>query len=361
MIGNIRNTLLFVLLVAGAYAQKPDTTLTIKAVAGLQYDLPRFAVRPGMRVTLNIDNYDDMAHNLVLTRPGARQRVVTAALNLGDQATKLHYVPRSPDVLAYTLEIEPGKSETIAFTAPDQQGVYPYVCTFPGHGFVMYGAMYVTRNPQSLPPLDKDPNVAANRKEGTARHEGHQASDHPYELKLPAHYRTFMPDCGPAAIAVGLPPAAGPGQSYCWDAGTCRLRYAWSGGFVDMSEQWEAKGMKLTHPVGDIYYRDSGGFPFRINNQPPQNVQFLGYRLVNRYPEFHYSVDGFDIRESIKPAAKGRGLVRQFRLNGPVKPVSFLCKSGDGARWIPSAGTIKNGLLNLPSGTKSFTITLLAE
>ena len=37
--------------------------------------------------------------------------------------------------------------------------------------------------------------------------------------------RTFMPGSSPAAIAVALPG----GHAYCWDAGNCRLRYAWQG------------------------------------------------------------------------------------------------------------------------------------
>ena len=38
-----------------------------------------------------------------------------------------------------------------------------------------------------------------------------------------------MPDASPASIAVALDDT----NSLCWDAGTCRLRYAWTGGFID--------------------------------------------------------------------------------------------------------------------------------
>jgi hypothetical protein len=64
-------------------------------------------------------------------------------------------------------------------------------------------------------------------------------------------YRMFMPGASPAAIAVALP-----GQdSLCWDAGQCRFRYAWSGGFVDNQvllegqRQWagETAGADLVH------------------------------------------------------------------------------------------------------------------
>ncbi len=44
-----------------------DTTLTIRAVSGLQYDVVRFAVKPGTRVKIILRNADDMALYLVRT------------------------------------------------------------------------------------------------------------------------------------------------------------------------------------------------------------------------------------------------------------------------------------------------------
>src|SRR5690606_37325037 len=92
-----------------------DTTLTIKAIEGLKFDVSRIVVRPGTRINLTLDNYDDMAHNLVVTLPGSRLRVVNTALGLGAQAMKLNYVPRTPDVVAHTAVVEPGNSEKISF------------------------------------------------------------------------------------------------------------------------------------------------------------------------------------------------------------------------------------------------------
>ncbi|WP_128544003.1 plastocyanin/azurin family copper-binding protein [Larkinella soli] len=344
-------------LLSSVAALAQDTTLTIRAIEGLKFDVPRFVVRPGTRVHLTVDNYDDMAHNFVLTMPGARLRVVNTALNLSDQAVKLNYVPRTPDVVAHTAVVEPGKAEKISFVV-QQEGVYPYVCTYPGHGYVMYGALYVTRRPGSVPPLEKDPNIAANRSENGDAHAGHNQPAHPYEPTFPTLYRTFMPDCGPAGIAVGLPG----NQSYCWDAGACRLRYAWSGGFVDMTDQWDGNGRKPTHVIGDVYFRDKAGFPIRFSNTivEPQ-VKFKGYRLVNRYPEFRYIANGIEVRELIKPLEKGRGLVRQFSLGPVAGPVYFVCKPGDGVKYRPSVGKIEGGLMRLPTGTKQFTITMIAE
>ena len=333
-----------------------DTTLTIKAIEGLKFDVPRFVVRPGTRINLTLDNYDDMAHNLVVTLPGSRLRVVNTALGLGAQAMKLNYVPRTPDVVAHTAVVEPGNSEKISFIL-EQEGIYSYVCTYPGHGLVMYGAIYVTRKPASVPALDKDPNVAGNRKDEMAGH-AHHMPDHPYELKYPAIYRTFMPDSGPASIAVGLTPK----ESYCWDAGACRLRYAWTGGFIDQSDHWNGNGKKPTHVIGDIYFKDKGGFPIRFGTADRlPDVQFKGYRLINRYPEFRYFVNGIEVREMIKPLKTGRGLVRHFTLGAVSGPVYFACKPGDGVKYRSSVGKIQDGMVRLPVGTKSFTITMIAE
>src|SRR4051794_40982590 len=56
-----------------------ETVIEMKTVAGLRYDPPRFAVAPGTKVRVQIENDDDMPHNFVLTQPGARMEIVEAA------------------------------------------------------------------------------------------------------------------------------------------------------------------------------------------------------------------------------------------------------------------------------------------
>ena len=45
-------------------------------------------------------------------------------------------------MLASSL-LEPGKKEALTFEVPSAPGVYPYVCTYPGHWRRMFGALYV--------------------------------------------------------------------------------------------------------------------------------------------------------------------------------------------------------------------------
>jgi hypothetical protein len=150
------------------------------------------------------------------------------------------------------------------------------------------------------------------------------AESKPVAGKVPIVVRWDMPEATPAAIAVGLPG----GISYCFDAGESRLRYAWRGGFIDLSETLTKKteANKLTPTaklVGDVFYR-SDGFPFRAG--APDRVpapRFRGYRLIEGFPEFRYEIAGVEVTELIKPGA-GRGvLTRQFTLNRVAGPMWF--------------------------------------
>ena len=103
-----------------------------------------------------------------------------------------------------------------------QPGVYPYVCTYPGHGFVMYGAMYVTPD-DTLPDIKNDSNIPESRrqdeakegKEGVHAHDTMNANPHPYALIPPYFYHVFIEGASPDVIAVHLPEDL----SYAWDAG----------------------------------------------------------------------------------------------------------------------------------------------
>ncbi len=350
--------MLFVCFIYIPATAQQDTTIIIKVLGGLQFDTPRFMVRPNTRVTITLDNHDDMAHNLVVTQPNARLKVVEEALKLADKGARMDYVPNSPLVMAHTKILEPGRMESITFIV-DKEGIYPYVCTYPGHGYVMYGAMYVGTKP--LPPLDKDLNVPESQRQkgNTATsHEGHHMaapSPHPYPLQYPLYYRTFMPDCGPAAIAVALSPT----ESYCFDAGKCYLRYAWSGGFVDNSEQWKGNGSKLTKVVGNIYWRDKTDFPFRIEKtENIPTVDFKGYHLTKRIPTFKYLLNEIEVHETLKLLPDDAGLSRTFIFKNNTKPLLFITKADDGIQYQSSVGKFVDGVLKIPARTQRVTITM---
>ena len=130
-----------------AWTSGPDTTITIGTEPGLKYDLEAFQVRPGSRVKLTFVNDDDMLHNLVVTKEGQREVVANLSMNMGLDGPEMGYVPETDDVLFYTSLLQPNTTEAIYFVAPAEPGAYPYVCTFPGHAFVMYGTMDVQGEP----------------------------------------------------------------------------------------------------------------------------------------------------------------------------------------------------------------------
>ncbi len=328
-------------------AQQP-VEIDMKAVAGLRFDPPRFQVKPGAKVKLTLSNTDDMAHNLVFTKPDGRMEVVTAAMTM-PITPEAQFIPKSEKVLWHVGVLTPGKEAELEFTAPDTEGVYPYVCTYPGHGMIMYGAMYVAKGGE-MPLLTKDPNVPELWRELGSKL-------HAYEAQRPYLYRSFLRDSGPASIAVALPPD----QNFCWDAGACRLRYAWRGGFVDPLPHWTGNGDAFAEVTGRIYYRASDAFPLRIGraDKPPTRVKFLGYRLLDRVPEFHYEVEGLHVYELIKAPHHGSGLEQTFRILEAKAPVFYVVGTGAGATFASDAGSFSGGVLQVsPSQARNFTVTL---
>src|SRR5688500_16706844 len=109
-----------------SFAQKEEEfqrEIKIKAIAGLKFDLTRIKVKPGERIKLSLTNIDDMDHNLVITKPGARQEVVDASHKLGENGPKQNYVPQSDNVLWSLHIVTPGQSAYIVFQAPMKEDV----------------------------------------------------------------------------------------------------------------------------------------------------------------------------------------------------------------------------------------------
>jgi putative heme-binding domain-containing protein len=111
----------------------------------MNYDKETIAVQAGKPVLFVLENVDAMPHNFVITRPGSMQTVGELAEKEAQNPAfaKQNFVPKSSDVLAASTLMQPQGSQRLTFTAPTQPGVYPYVCTYPGHWRRMFGAMYV--------------------------------------------------------------------------------------------------------------------------------------------------------------------------------------------------------------------------
>ena len=338
-----RTILLCLFSLLSAWAQAAELQIGVKP--GLKFDVPGFHAQPGETVKLTFTNNDEMMHNIVFTHSGVRLKVVEAAIALGAEGPAKHFVPDLPEVWASTPVVMPGQRFVLDFKAPQKEGEYPYVCTFPGHGFVMYGTLFVAKKrPAKLDAILK------------------QAATQPVaqQTELPLSkaklVRTFMPGSSPAAIAVALPG----GHAYCWDAGNCRLRYAWRGGFIQRNGTF-GRWRTLPDLLGPVYYREAE-LPFRMGDKPdePPMHKFLGYRFIDGIPEFRYSLGDCEVRESIAKLPGRSGLMRRFSITGAKAGVLFRRDAWAGVAYTANQGIWKGDTLHLtPAEAAGFTLEMV--
>jgi azurin len=86
-----------------------------------------------------------MPHNIVFVKPKTANEIAMAAMQLGAKGFEKGFVPDSDNILAASPLVDHGKDVKLEFTAPTEPGEYEYVCTFPGHHFLMRGIMKVTK------------------------------------------------------------------------------------------------------------------------------------------------------------------------------------------------------------------------
>ncbi|MCR9243891.1 MAG: hypothetical protein NXI31_02590 [bacterium] len=174
----------------------------------------------------------------------------------------------------------------------------------------------------------------------------------PSMRRRPLVMRIFMPDAGPAAIAV----AVNDDYHYCFDAGACRLRYVWQGDFIDGWPVWRANGNALAKIVGDIVLREPRS-PLPV--QQSDKRKFLGYRLRAGLPTFRYRLGEVRVEERITPLPGGRGLARRFRLEGAPRDWRLRLTAPVGMTWRSGDGEF-DGLEFTPAVSKraEFTLTL---
>ena len=328
---------------AGILAHGAEVQMGVKP--GLKFDLPGFHVRPGETVKLTFSNNDEMMHNIVFTRPGTRMQVVEAAIALGAEGLEKQFVPDIPAVLAFTPIVMPGQKFVLEFKASLESGAYPYVCTFPGHGFIMHGTMFVAKER----PVELDALLKKSAEEPAAA-----TTELP--LSKAKLVRTFMPGSSPAAIAVALPG----GHAYCWDAGNCRLRYAWRGAFIQRHGSY-GRWRTLPTLLGPVYYREPH-LPFRFADNPDEvpATQFLGYRFIDGIPELRYRVGHSEVREFIAKLPGRSGLVRRFSFKGLKQGVQFHRDTLAGVKFTADKGTWRGGTLHLsPAEAVEFTMEMV--
>jgi len=322
---------------------KKPRIVTLKMAEGLRFDPPRLEAQPGELLKFEIENIDisHQPHNFVLVKPGQVQELVKISTEMGETGPNKGFIPEHPSVLASSGKVvDPDGKVELLFTTPKEPGVYGYVCSVPGHGMVMYGALYVGT---PMPPLAKDPNIPQLTLEKGLVGGG----------RRPFVQRIFMPKSGPASVAVALPGTL----NYCFDAGTCSVRYVWSGPFLDGSKHWRGSGKDLGE-LGDLAWWSSDASLLRFGGGKEDSSverKFLGYTIAEGLPEFHYRVGKQEVFQTV--LVSGSGIEMRFRLP-QVKSKATIATDGGGL-WKCSAGVDRKGMFEIPAAkAKQFSVFL---
>jgi azurin len=341
--------------VAGARAQEPSPpprTVEITMRGGMRFEPASFEAKPGEELVIAVKNLDYQPHNFALLKPGTREDVVRVATMLdAHRGAANDWVPSHPAILAHTALVSqnrgPGaQSVELRVRLPKTRGVYPFVCTIPGHGAFMYGAIYVGVSSEKAETGRVAPVVPTN-----IAGEG----------RRPFVQRIYMPDASPAAIAVSLPGKSQ--ENYCWDAAESRLRYVWRGPFIDAAVHWASQGTKLARFDSTPWWRaPKGEFPLRFetSDSPAPTTQFLGYRTTPVGPEFHYRAGTAEVFERITARRAGSGIDVHMRIVGATGPVFYRAGSDSTVRWTSSTGTWSGDTLALTRvQAADFTVSLV--
>jgi mono/diheme cytochrome c family protein len=88
----------------------------------------------------------------------------------------------------------------------------------------------------------------------------------------PELLRTFLPDAGTKAIAVGYPGNV----SVAFSADQCRLAYAWAGNFLDASPVWNNRGGSPAKLLGPRFWVAPPGHPWGLTASLHIPPDFLG-------------------------------------------------------------------------------------
>ena len=118
------------------------------------FTVSQFAVKPGQPVKVVFTNPDATDHNLVLVKPDALAEVGMAGNEMAKDPRNANsdFIP--PEKRHLILHAAPmigptrlAQVHVLRFLAPREPGIYPFVCTFPGHWIVMKGDMVVAADP----------------------------------------------------------------------------------------------------------------------------------------------------------------------------------------------------------------------
>ena len=58
------------------------------------------------------------------------------SLTLGDKGPAQDFVPVNPAIIVHSALLNPEGASEVHFKMPSEKGIYPYICSMPGHGMI---------------------------------------------------------------------------------------------------------------------------------------------------------------------------------------------------------------------------------
>lgn len=125
-----------------ACGESYDQVIEIESLGNqMKYNVIQIKAKPNTKIKINFinnANMEIMKHNIVVLNDASKiDEVGTAALKAENN------VPDHPSIIAASDMIGPGESTELVVNIPNEPGIYPYICTFPGHYQVMKGEIIV--------------------------------------------------------------------------------------------------------------------------------------------------------------------------------------------------------------------------
>jgi azurin len=112
----------------------------------IQFNLKAMVVKAGDKIKINFENVGSMpaaqmAHNFILLKPDVDVAEFAAK---AIQAKDKDYIPldESQNIIVHSRLLGPGEKTVVEFNAPPQ-GMYKFICSFPGHYITMQGNFVV--------------------------------------------------------------------------------------------------------------------------------------------------------------------------------------------------------------------------
>ena len=181
-------------------SQKDLKTVKISCVPErMMFSVRQFAVKTGQPVKIVFVNGDATDHNLVIVKPDALAEVGMAANDMAKDPKNANsdFIPPSKKhlIIEHSPMIGPTRKSQVhvmRFKAPTEPGIYPFVCTFPGHWVMMTGEIVVANDLRDVKAM-----LAARKPTIVKKWTMEDFAD----LNITAHDKTFVK--GMAAFVKG--------------------------------------------------------------------------------------------------------------------------------------------------------------